>query len=524
MAQKVFEQIWNQLRGKKTSYTDFLEQVDIKNLRGIKDLAVRFEFPVTVIAGANAAGKTTVLFSCACAYEVPNAGPRDYVPSAMFPNLRSAQPNTPNDPEHSTELDFYYTAQSKRKGMRWAKGKSWNRSFMGEKGGKQPQRMVYLRTLANLTSPAEVRSVLQITSKGDVTTESITSNLLVLAQRILPLKYQEIKLISKGDKNLLFAFRQQDGESAHYSEFHMSAGERAILRISKDISTLHNALILIDEIEAGLHPVTQQQMMLELQRLALRNNLQIIVTTHSAVVLESVPIEARIFLERVDDNVFVKQGYRDIFQKAFYGQSLERVSILCEDEIGEAFLRGVLDVLNPKLDLRHDDAIVGKDTGKDNFPQHIEAIGKFNQLDSFIFVLDGDAKESPSLRSKMISAGEKFNKTIDPLFLPGSVPEEWAWATLQQYADEYATEFGIPTGHGLRQSMQQFDLTYDGAADKPTTKMKNKFYAFCQSISRETTSLIRVIVRYEVTKGRGEAKVFADDLEMQIRRWRSRTV
>jgi hypothetical protein len=72
--------------------------------------------------------------------------------------------------------------------------------------------------------------------------------------------------------------------------------------------------------------------------------------------------------------------------------------------------------------------------------------------------------------------------------------------------------------------MQQFDLTYDGAADKPTTKMKNKFYAFCQSISRETTSLIRAIVRYEVTKGRGEAKMFADDLEMQIRRWRSRTV
>jgi predicted ATP-binding protein involved in virulence len=42
----------------------------------------------------------------------------------------------------------------------------------------------------------------------------------------------------------------------------MSSGERAILRISKDISGLHDALILIDEVDTGLHPYTQQQVML----------------------------------------------------------------------------------------------------------------------------------------------------------------------------------------------------------------------------------------------------------------------
>ena len=34
----------------------------------------------------------------------------------------------------------------------------------------------------------------------------------------------------------------------------MSSGERTILRISKDISRLRNALVLIDEVETGLHP------------------------------------------------------------------------------------------------------------------------------------------------------------------------------------------------------------------------------------------------------------------------------
>ena len=50
-----------------------------------------------------------------------------------------------------------------------------------------------------------------------------------------------------------------------YSEFHMSSGERSVLRISKDISGLGNALVLIDEVDTGLHPYTQQQAMLELQ-------------------------------------------------------------------------------------------------------------------------------------------------------------------------------------------------------------------------------------------------------------------
>ena len=78
----------------------------------------------------------------------------------------------------------------------------------------------------------------------------------------------------------------------------MAAGERAILRLSKEITQLDGALVLIDEVEAGLHPWVQQLLMVHLQQLALRNDLQIIVTSHSPVVLESVPSNGRIFLDR----------------------------------------------------------------------------------------------------------------------------------------------------------------------------------------------------------------------------------
>ncbi len=54
--------------------------------------------------------------------------------------------------------------------------------------------------------------------------------------------------------------------------------------------------------------------MLGLQRLTLRNRLQIVVTTHSPTVLETVPTEGRVFLERNPENVVRREPYRDLIQ------------------------------------------------------------------------------------------------------------------------------------------------------------------------------------------------------------------
>ena len=102
--------------------------------------------------------------------------------------------------------------------------------------------------------------------------------------------------LSIGRQNLLFA--EQD-LGPKYSELHMAAGERAILRIAQDVGQMQDALVLIDEVEAGLHPWLQELLMIELQQLALRNNLQVIVTTHSPVVLDTVPANGRIFLDGI---------------------------------------------------------------------------------------------------------------------------------------------------------------------------------------------------------------------------------
>ena len=76
------------MQGKKPHLPHFLAGVRLKGIRGIDDLRVVFDYPVSVIAGGNATGKSTVLFAAACAYKVPGAGVKDFVPSTLFPYYR----------------------------------------------------------------------------------------------------------------------------------------------------------------------------------------------------------------------------------------------------------------------------------------------------------------------------------------------------------------------------------------------------------------------------------------------------
>ena len=432
---------WDALRSQRTQRDNALTEVRIRNLRGIRDLRAPFDYPVSVLAGPNGCGKSTVLFACACAYDVPGSSPRDFVPSSLFPNFTGGGTGLSDTPE-KTEIEFHYLDQDERAAMTWRRGKAWNRSFMGRKNAKQPARQLYMRTLANLTNPSEVRSLLQLARK-DLHTEQITDDLLIFAHRVLPRRYRALSRITSQSKDLLFA-QLEGGAEAAYSEFHMSAGERAILRISKDISGLRDALVLIDEVDTGLHPYTQQQAMLEFQRVALRNQLQIIVTSHSPVVLDSVPPEARLFLDRDEDTAEVHRVplYRDILQKALYGQSRDQLSILCEDQVAEGLLHGFLDVLNVKIGLRHDDYVIGRDTGQSEFPGHIRTLGKFGKLGDFLLVLDGDSR---SREAALKSVASSYGQSIQPLFLPGDgAPETWIWQNLENRRDEYATPLESP--------------------------------------------------------------------------------
>ncbi|MCY4029430.1 MAG: AAA family ATPase [Acidobacteria bacterium] len=517
MIERRLRTLWEQLQGKKPHLPHFLAEIHLEGIRGIDDLRVVFDYPVSVVAGGNASGKSTVLFAAACAYKVPGAGVKDFVPSTLFPDYRP-RVGARGDPRHEIVIEFEYSTPDGRRSMRWRRAKGWNRSFLGRKNATQPERPVYLRTLSNLSNPSEVRGVLSMSRLTSAPRETpLTAAQIAFAQQMLPFRYAEVVDLSGGGgtKSLLFAAQERGAE---YSELHMAAGERAILRLSREIAQLDGCLVLIDEVEAGLHPWVQQLLMLQLQQLALRNDLQVIVTTHSPVVLDAVPAHGRIFLERDDTgNVTVRPPYRDVVRNALYGRSGDALNLLCEDSMAEGILQGVFDVLLPRERIRRESVRVGRDTGADEFPMHASAFRKFGQIQNFIFVLDGD-KRAGDLDETI---RERAGSDVPVFFLPGDdAPEVWVWEAMRRNLAGASTELGVDPAD-LTERMNRADAVYETASDRRGEIAKTKLHGLAEAIGWAESDIGRVVARLEAARKESDIQPLVGGLKGALLQWRA---
>ena len=521
MIVKRLKRLWEQLQGKKPHLPHFLSEIYLDGIRGFDSLGVTFDYPVSVIAGGNATGKSTVLFAAACAYEVPGAGVRDFVPSTLFPDYRPMI-GEHQDTRQKITMQFHYLTPDGRLSMQWQRSKGWNRSFLGRKNVSQPKRQMYLRTLSNLSNPSEVRSVLRMSRlKSEPQVTHLTASQIEFAHQMLPFRYSEVVNLSedsrrtKSNKTLLFAAREG---GAAYSELHMAAGERSILRLSQEINQLDRALVLIDEVEAGLHPWVQQLLMLQLQQLALRNDLQVIVTSHSPAVLDSVPFNARIFLDRDESSgkVIVHPPYRDVIQNALYGRSLDTLKVLCEDEVAEGILKGVFDFLLSKEKINWESVDIGCDTGATEFPSHAQALTKFGQIQNTVFVLDGDQRGSEIESRIQNAAGD----SVSVLFLPGEgVPETWVWGKLRDFTDIVAANLSTTQAH-LSNLMNQLDAVFDTASDPPSEIAKSKFNGLCERLNREGPEVCRMVAQLEAEHKESDIQPLVETLQDILLAWR----
>ena len=514
MIDRRLKQVWEQLQGKKPHLPHFLAEVYLDGIRGIEDLRVVFDYPVSVIAGGNATGKSTVLFAAACAHKVPGAGVRDFVPSTLFPDFRPKLGGRQDD-RNEVVLRFDYLTPGGRRSMQWRRSKGWNRSFLGRRNARQPERPLYLRTMSNLSNPSEVRGVLSMTrAKAPLMENPLTASQIRFAQQVLPFRYNEVVDLSSGRKNLLFAARRGGAE---YSELHMAAGERAILRLSQEIAQLEGALVLIDEVEAGLHPWVQQLLMLHLQQLALRRNLQVVVTSHSPVVLDSVPRQGRIFLDRDSQGrVVVREPYRDLVQDALYGRAQEVASVLCEDDAAEGILQGVFDEMLRRLRIQRESVRIGRDTGASEFPTHAAALRKFGRIRNVIFVLDGDAR-GRGMRDRI---REGAGIDVPVLFLPGDqAPEVWVWNALPLCTEAVAQVFGMGVAE-LDSHISRIEAMYASAAGPASEVAKEKLHDLAERLGSEATAVCRAVGQIQAGRADSDIQPLAEELEEALQGWR----
>ena len=129
-----------------------------------------------------------------------------------------------------------------------------------------------------------------------------------------------------------------------YSEAHMGYGEGRTQYIITALELLpERSLILIEEPETSLHASAQFEFGRYLVDVAINKRHQVFLTTHSEALLESLPSESRVFLNRGPTGIDTIVGLtasqaRSLMANGF----VKSLHILVEDEVAKSVLREIL--------------------------------------------------------------------------------------------------------------------------------------------------------------------------------------
>ena len=174
----------------------------------------------------------------------------------------------------------------------------------------------------------------------------------------------------------------------------------------------------------------------------------------------------------------------------------------------------MLDVLNVKLGLRHEDVIIGRDTGRNEFAGHVRTLGKFGKLRNFVLVLDGDSR---NMSEELQATAAKYGQYVEPLFLPGDAsPEQWLWDSIRRRPDDYATRLGL-TATDLGQKMRNVQRLVEGAVRR-SEEAKAAVGALADDLDRTVPDLARIIGQREAEANAMPELLVA--LTEQINAWR----
>lgn len=224
---------------------------------------------------------------------------------------------------------------------------------------------------------------------------------------ILGKEYVEIRRIyhriyqSWGNSILL-----QTKNGLQYSEANAGSGENAIINmVCAIMDAKRDSLILLDEPEVSLHPSAQIKLKIFLLNMTMKKHHQIIISTHSMMLIEEMPRKAIKLFEVNDDGTtdIVNDVY---YQEAFYNikEKIDRKNlILCEDASAQTFIQKILIALKIdeffSVEYRHGGA-------ETLVTRHLPILALDEMYDKVFIILDGDKRPDKLVKYSKISAGE----------------------------------------------------------------------------------------------------------------------
>lgn len=323
-------------------WPQFLNWLEIKQIRGWSGQRVEFKFPITAIVGENGSGKSTVLQSAACAYQTPSTGnSKTWFPSEFFPETAWDKLQNVRIEFGLRQGDLHSTPSIRKPTTRW----------LGQPD--RPARRVDYIDLSRIQPVATRVGYARIAknkhserSAVDFTEEEISRLSQIMGRNYDSAKIamsniddiREIPVLSKSNQP--------------YSGFHQGSGETTIAELLKTELPKYG-LVLVDEIESSLHARAQRRLMRDLAQVARDKECQIILTTHSPYILEELPLQARIYILESDGNREIVDGVSPQFAMTKMNDAPHpECELYVEDTRAQTWLREILSRYIPEISIR----------------------------------------------------------------------------------------------------------------------------------------------------------------------------
>ena len=285
-------------------YPRFLTSIELNQFRHIDNLHVNFVNPITVISGSNCSGKTSILMAIACSHY---HFMRRNVVTGVFERARWGNMMRFTQSDVQTRLWTYHISYRDgamppvtKRGQHTLAGK-WNGVAKKEgqigtppRHGADNGRRVYMIDV-NRVNPGRHLTQSKFNAARNRAGNTLPQHRLVNAyvSHIFEKNYSVKGMLQAADSQI-YEFNNAN----RYSSFNTASGEDVVMAMLTDIiNAEENSLILIDEIEIGLHPKLQRRLMDVLYRLSRFQKKQFVITTHSYAVLDSVAPSSRVFIE-----------------------------------------------------------------------------------------------------------------------------------------------------------------------------------------------------------------------------------
>jgi ABC-type multidrug transport system ATPase subunit len=415
----------------KGTYNKYVRRIRLAKVRAFQDREVSFDFPVTALVGPNGAGKTTVLGAVGLIYKAVQ-------PRRFFAKSGKYDASMQNWRVEYDIIDRSLQQSSIQRTASFRQTK-WNRDAL--------DRDVLIFGVTR-TVPASERKELvkalgaKFTASSE---EELSQEVVKAAEWVLGKKltgFSRLFVDQKGQVTLLSA-KTPEGD---YSEFHFGAGEASIIKMISGIeAATDNSLILIEEIENGLHPVATRRMVEYLLDAVKRKSAQAVFTTHSDDALDPLPNQAIWAVYSGE----VLQGKLDIRSlRTLTGEVDATLAIYVEDSFAEAMVATALRSQGIDLDGLRIHGMGGEANARlVNKQRNIDPANTFPS----ICILDGDQAIQASAEERIFT-------------LPGDTsPDAYVFETVRSTLDSNAARLTVALGLPIEKQSRVIEIVEERA-------------------------------------------------------------